>query len=278
MADTIAPAWDALARKSRTALVRAERATLDALRKAVTASTTPALAKLARVPTGDRRAAAEAAIALVRGVTPKLTTAFAGALGAQRLATKGAALTRLADEWTAVRREVKALGFTDPGPMKARKILTPTDQAAVESTTSSYVAAWTSATSTALWAWADDDAEDTTPAGAVGDATEAQDFRVRRIATTDTAQAYSDAREDATHATAQQHRGAVWIPALLMRWDATLDQRLCKVCRGMHSTLRLWGTKWPGKRAPGHVHVNCRCDAHTVFVPLRIPPLESEAA
>lgn len=265
------PEWDRLAARSRSALVHQERLALTALRSAVKASTAPALLALSRLPTADRREAAEAGIALLSAAAPRLSKAFASVLAARRADTKGEAVARLADEWRLVRAGVRTAGFPDPGALpSAGRALTATDRAAVESTAGSYVAAWQSVTADALWTWAGaDDAAG--PADAASLAQEGQDYRVRRIATTDTAQAYADARDEATDAAARRHPDATWLPAVLKRWDATLDRRACARCRALDGSLRVIGLDFRGGRDPGHVHPGCRCDSHLVFIPLRIP-------
>lgn len=276
MAEQIAAQWDRLAAESRAALLRSERSALVSLRKAVDTATQPALVKLARIRTADRRAATEASVAALRSVKQRLGDALEASLLGVRLTAKKAATARLEDEWTTLRRDVRALGLADPGPLGRTARLEPTDRAAVESTSSAYVAAWTSSTSSALWDWTSDDGNDAAPSEVVEQATRGLDYRVRRIATTENAQAYADARDEATDAVARERNGATWIPGLLKRWDSTLDKRVCAVCRALDSTLRPWGMTFPKKREPGHVHPGCRCDSHTVFIPLRIPDLDLE--
>lgn len=265
------PEWDRLAARSRSTLVRQERMALRALRSAVTRSTAPALLALSRLPASDRRETAEAGIALLSAAAPRLSKSFRAALTTRRADTKGAAVARLADEWRLARAGVRAAGFPDPGALPAAgRALTATDRAAVESTAGAYVAAWQSATSDALWSWAVAD-DGTGPADAASLAQEGQDYRVRRIATTDTAQAYADARDEATDAAARRHPDATWLPAVLKRWDATLDRRACARCRALDGSLRVIGLDFAGGRDPGHVHPGCRCSSHLVFIPLRIP-------
>lgn len=271
-ASPIGPEWDRLAARSRAALVRQERLALSSLRAAVKAATGPALLALSRLPTAEPRATADAGIALLRAAVPRLAKGFAAALAKRRADTKGAAVGRMADEWRAVRAAVRARGYADPGALTAvGAALTHTDHAAVESTAGSYAAAWQSATADALWTWAAAPEDGQGPADAAAAAEDAQDYRVRRIATTDTAQAYADARDEAGHAAARRHADAVWLPAILKRWDATLDRRVCPRCRALDGTLRPIGVDFAGGRDPGHVHPGCRCDSHLVFIPLRIP-------
>lgn len=266
------PEWDRLAARSRSTLVRQERLALSSLRTAVKAATGPALLALSRLPTAEPRATADAGIALLRAAAPRLVKGFAAALLARRLDTKRAAVGRVSDEWRAVRAAVRARGYADPGALgEAGTKATHTDHAAVESTSGSYAAAWQSATADALWTWAAAPGDGQGPADAAAAAEEAQDYRVRRIATTDTAQAYADARDEATDAAARRHPDATWIPAVLKRWDATLDRRVCARCRALDGVLRPLGVDFPGGRDPGHVHPGCRCDSHLVFIPLRIP-------
>ena len=90
---------------------------------------------------------------------------------------------------------------------------------------------------------------------------------------------YADARDEASDAAAKRHPDATWLPAVLKRWDATLDKRVCPRCRALDGTLRPIGVDFAGGRDPGHVHANCRCTSHLLFIPLRIPhDSDAEAA
>lgn len=59
-----------------------------------------------------------------------------------------------------------------------------------------------------------------------------------------------------------------WIPAIVVRWDAMLDRRTCKVCAGMDDTVRPLGGTFDGGPIPPK-HSRCRCCAQ--FWPIAIP-------
>jgi len=274
----VADPWEALAAKNRTALLTTEAHTLATLRQTVTKATDRAVAHVARAQTTDRRATAERGADVLRTAATDLHKQVEASLLGARGNARKAATARVDDEWALVRREVRQHGFRDPGPLPRVPALQPTDRAAAGATAAGYAAAWTHATTGALWDWAADEDADTSPGAAVAAAADGLDYRVKRIATTENAQAYNDARDDVTAAEAKRNDGATWLVAVLKRWDATLDKRVCKVCRDMHGALAIPGLKFRGGREPGHVHVGCRCSDHLVFIPGRIPPLSSEAA
>lgn len=75
-----------------------------------------------------------------------------------------------------------------------------------------------------------------------------------RIAATENAQAFNEARRD------EVRRATSGDVALLMRtWDATLDSRSCSQCEDLDGTSIPFDGSYPGGFDPGDVHPNCRC-------------------
>ena len=105
---------------------------------------------------------------------------------------------------------------------------------------------------------------------AVAYASRQQDYRIARIARSETASAYATAREDATDELAETHKDTDWVPIVFKRWDAILDAKVCPVCRGMDGTIVPIGFDFD---EPLPNHTNCRCVTTIVYLPI---PLTSE--
>lgn len=75
------------------------------------------------------------------------------------------------------------------------------------------------------------------------------DYKLRRLAATEAANAYSRAHYDVR----------VDASAWLIQWDATLDLKLCKLCKGMHGKTVAIGESFEDDLVPGDVHPHCRC-------------------
>lgn len=84
-----------------------------------------------------------------------------------------------------------------------------------------------------------------------------EDYRLRRVAATEIPQAYSRLHYEIDP-------GEGWA----IRWDATLDLKLCQICRGMHGEIVPVGQPFSDGLVPGDVHPNCRCEP--AFVPLSL--------
>jgi hypothetical protein len=70
------------------------------------------------------------------------------------------------------------------------------------------------------------------------------DGSIKRIAATDAAQAFADLRDEGAGWLAEQHRDALWLPAIVKVWDGTLDKKICPTCGDLDGTWRptdTWG-------------------------------------
>ncbi len=196
---------------------------------------------------------------------PPLCARLARASQRSLLLAERAALTAFTLEWDAARAAVQRVGHPDPGPLPRLATTTSTDRAAAHAAAGSLAAAWLIATTSAVRVAAS--ADEPLPA-AVHAAALAQDFRVRRVATTETARATTDARDEGAGWVEEQHREASWFPLLLKSWDATLDRRTCPRCSALHGITRPFGLPFPGGAEPGHLHPGCRCLSATLLLPI----------
>lgn len=76
-----------------------------------------------------------------------------------------------------------------------------------------------------------------------------EDYRLRRVAATEVANAYSRMHYEIDP-------GMGWA----RMWDATLDLKTCKVCKRMHGEIRALDEPFTDGLVPGDVHPNCRCE------------------
>ena len=84
-----------------------------------------------------------------------------------------------------------------------------------------------------------------------------EDYRLRRVAATETFNAYSRGHYE------------IDVPeGWARRWDATLDIRICRICRQMHGETVPVDESFSGGLVPGDVHPNCRC--FPTYVPLSL--------
>ncbi len=229
---------------------------------------------MALLDTGSRRAAADAAMRVIRGSLGRVQGTLTQAVARGRWDAKRASFDRLSVEWETIRGALQRAGHQDPGALEAINVASSDDDMAGQTLGQAFAASWGQALSVAIWNWADSDSRKTLP-GVVVEAAAATDYRLRRAATTETARAFSDARDEGMDSIAELHKDTTWFPALLKTWDATLDRKTCKTCKELDGTTRPWGFSFPGGEEPGYVHPGCRCIVGTLLLPL---PIEREAA
>lgn len=240
------------ARATLAALVRSEAVMLRTMRAGVRLRVDATAGQLARVRPGDTAGA----IRIVQAALPGLTAAVSSAVADGRREAKRVALERLDAELRKV-----------TGPLGVVLGDSPEDLAEAELAGSAYAVAWGAAAVAMVWRWQDTSAP--SAAAIPGDAADRNDHRLRRIAATENAKAFQDAREEGTDWVAEQHGEATWFPGMFKQWDATLDRGTCGVCRDLDGQIRPFGFDFEGGQEPGYVHPMCRCVEAVVFVPLR---------
>ncbi len=222
-----------LQRERRTvrALLRAERATLRALRAAVA----PVAARAALAVSGVRVDTRDAMVA-VRRATP-----------AMREATERALL----DARAAARRAARQGGSS---PARGRVTHHEVVSAAAHAAASSYAAAWGAAAMAGVLAREEEGKRGFAPAFSPAPL----DYRLRRIAATETARAFNAERVADTRARFGQSAGVFQV------WSAVLDRSTCAYCFDRDGRTVALHDGF-GEALPAHV--NCRCVWEFIYVP-----------
>lgn len=259
--------WARSARLAAAALIRAEAATLVGIRRVIRRTTESVSGRLALIPEMPKQRAASAAITIVRETLPTLSAAVAEAIRVGRLGSKEASTDRLRVEWRAVHRALAVAGIdSPPAAVPPSSFSAPEDETEAEIAAQSYSSAWGAAMMASIWRWSESDRG--TLAAVAAHTAEVVDFRARRIATTETAKAFADARDEGMGWVAERHGDSAWFPLLVKVWDAQLDRKVCPTCSELDGKQRPWGVPFPGSAEPGYVHANCRCIPVTQLLPL----------
>jgi hypothetical protein len=218
----------------------------------------------------DTDFAARHAVSAIRSAARGLHLALAGTFLDARRAARTLALTRTRAELALLSLELDAAGY--PVSLALDAPGEPfEDEPLSEATAGAYVAAWTALAIRTAVRWAD------APRGSLAvklaDTDEALDPRLRRAAAVDTVRAYNEEHDELADMALEPHEaaGATWIPAVLKRWDAVLDARVCPTCRAHDGEIVPVGTSFMNGDEPGEVHDYCRCMDTLVFLPAAIP-------
>jgi hypothetical protein len=256
--------WDRHASRAARALLREEGKALRDLRAVVKGAAQRIVHAAALLPPGPRRQTAERVVSLLRTEGAAVAQAMTSAISVVRQSSKRTSHGLLVAEWTDVRAELRRAGFRDPGPLGTYAMLAPTDDAAAHRTGQSFAAGWSSAVLTAVWQWSEGETESVVPALAKIDV----DPRVRRIAATEAAQSFEDARDEGMGWLAEQFSDRAWYPLVLKQWDASNDRKVCPRCKDADGEMTLLGKSFAGGLSPGYAHNFCRCGSHLVVLPL----------
>lgn len=247
--------WDRHATRAAKALIREEGKALRDLRAVARAASQRIVHATVLLPPGARRQTAERLAAMLRAEGDRVAREMTAAVSGVRLASKTTSHGLLVAEWTDVRHELRKAGYRDPGGIGTHPTLAPTDDAAAHRTGQSFAAGWSSMVLAAAWTWSEGTAESIAPAVANIDI----DGRVRRIAATEAAQSFEDARDEGCGWLAEQHSERDWYPFVLKRWDASNDRKVCRVCRDLDGDTAPLGGTFRGGYSPGYAHSFDRC-------------------
>ncbi len=249
---TLSPAQRRLARVGQRAMLATEATLLVELQ----AAAQRALDEVTRAAQHeqDPQRARLRALAALRVAAERLRGEVARAVLASRGAARDDASKQLARELDVAARTLK---LTLPAPAPADRAA---DEHRAAASADAYTAAWRAGVAAALSRWVAA-AERPPLATALATATDQQDHRLRRTAATEVPQAYSEEHAARADQLATKHADAKWLVLLVKVWDATLDRKLCPVCRDMDRRWAVVGLKFKSGMLPGSVHAHCRCQS-----------------
>lgn len=265
--------WQAVAKAALVARMRAERAALLRLRSVLREEHDSLIARLATAPEDAPRKAADSAVGLVSTRLRSMSLALDGAVRAGRLDAKKASLAIFQREWALVQTEVAQAGYELPlGVALHLGLDGPEDEPRSHMAGGALASAWAHLVIASIYRWT------SSPKGslakAAASAASSMEPRLLRTAATETGVAYQDARDDLLEDVLDKNHGAVWLPLLQKRWDATLDKGTCATCRELDGEQVFWGLYFPGGEKPGYVHANCFPAGTMVRIPGGEKPIE----
>lgn len=249
----LSPAQSKLARASQRLLLATEAQALADLR----AATHRALGQVlvaAEAADSDRHTKRRLLLA-IHHAADGLRQDLQAQVARGRRAARDAALQRTHLELAAALRAVRGAALTLPAASPA-----PEDAGRAAGAAESFTASWRAALSAAVLRAERNGTEDAAPPPlALRAASDGQDYRLRRIAVTEVAEAYGAEHAEAAATVEREHPSAAWLTLLVRVWDATLDRKLCPTCARMDGRWALLGTRFKGDLEPGAVHPHCRC-------------------
>lgn len=224
-----------------------------------------------------------AALAAVRGAVSQLSSDLVAALEAGRADARHTAFIRVQAELSQLKHSLKRAGVGfDSLPLGSTNglINTEDDNIVSYSAATSYVAAWLSATMAAVLKWSRE--QSGSVATAISIAAERQDYRLGRLASTETSQAYNDEHAaewaDFVDTAKTDPRNLIWLGLLFRRWDAILDRKTCPICARLDGEVAIVGQGFSSGYEPGSVHPHCRCIDTTYLASTVGTRIASEAA
>lgn len=258
----IPPDWAKLHRVSAGAFLLAEGRSLASVRRVARG----VLADTMLAVDGMQAVGASAKSALFQAVQSggkKMQAAIASAIVDARDDARELALARLDKEISLLERLI-GVDLDRPERSDGGEDASHGDVAG-----SSFSAAWTAALLGAVLRWADDPSSRLSLRAAA----EQQDYRLRRIAATEVSRAYNDEHDEGTGWLVDTYKNETWIAAVVKRWDATLDRKVCSVCRTHDGEIVPLGTTFDSAEEPGAVHPVCRCLDTIIALPARLREL-----
>lgn len=207
-------------------------------------------------------------LVVIRTARQTMANAVASQVLESRKAARQVALDRLSAELEQIATELGRAGY-DVALAAPRQSDGIEDAAIADAAGASFTSAWASRMLSLVMKWADDPHD--MLAAQSRTVIQDLDFRIDRIATTETARAYNDEHDEGVGYAFKDLRDAEWLSAVLKRWDSTLDRATCEICRGHDGELAAVGFDFDGSDEPAEVHANCRCMDQLVFLPVRLP-------
>jgi len=163
----------------------------------------------------------------------------------------------LADE--SLEAELEELGID---PARTRTSASRADAAAAAAAGLSYASVWASTALSVIL-----QTEEGQPK--VRRSLENQDYRLERIAATETSRAFNDEHSRGVDSIAddESNKEKHWFPFIVKRWDAILDRKTCAICRDHDGDIVPLGINFSNDDTPGEVHPNCRCMSTLIPLP-----------
>lgn len=275
--EELPPAWAKLHRQSASALLRAEAKTLGLLQTALRREVSLVVADIIGLDPllGDSFLRRRAILTVRRGVQA-LAHATEDAIRQGRQNARESSYAQLVRELDQVRVELALAGVPEQDqpddPPKTGESDDPKheeDDLSAHAAATSLASAWGQRALAKVLKWSDD------PSGSlaaqVRKTIPESDRKVRTIATTETARAYSDEHDEGCGSVAEEHEASTWFGAVFRVWSAILDRATCAECAAHDGETALMGMGFDQGDEPGQIHPNCRCSASLVVIPAMIP-------
>lgn len=266
--ERVPPEWAKVHAGTQAALLRSEARALTALRKTVSEIIHRVANDVEPFVGGTPSHVKLRVMVAIRKATAALHGRVEHTVRLGRQEARLSSLRRLRVELDLLRSQLTDYGFgpeshpSDPPLSKSDH-----DAAFAHQTGMSFASAWSAVALGSTLQWAEDPSK-SLPAAIRRTAT-LTDYRLRRIATTDTARAFNDEHDEGVGYVVGQTK-ATWLGAVFKRWDATLDRRICNVCKALDGQIVLVGREFRSGEVPGEVHVCCRCLDSLIFIPARL--------
>lgn len=244
-------------------MLRAEMVAANKLRSTVRAEHNAAVTNI--VGAWDK----QTPIVAIRNSRNTMSASIASSVLESRKRARQVALDRLKSELDQISKQLGRAGYDNVALQLPPQSDGVEDGALADAIGASFTSAWAVQMLSLVMKWADDPHD--MLAAQSRDVLRALDFRIDRIATTETARAYNDEHDEGVGYAFKDQQDAEWLPAVLKRWDSTLDRAVCSTCKDHDGELEPIGIKFDNDDEPAEVHANCRCQDQLIFLPTRLP-------
>lgn len=269
-AKQVPPAWAAAHKRSARRLLLTEARSAIRLRTAARQVHHELLGQLQT--TGGQAAA----LVALKAARERMAATVAAQIVETRRKARLAALETVNDELNLLSKQLSAMGFKSVafgkpvlGPQE-----NPEDVASADAVSHSLAAHWAQTVLALLVAMGSD--ADVTIEVRARTVMQRLDHRIVRIATTESARAYSGQHDDTVENLLEPHHEAKWVMAVFHYWSALLDRSVCTECRAHDGDIRPIGLAFDGD-TPGDMHPNCRCTDGLLLLPAKLESEEPDA-
>ena len=265
-ATAVTKQWKSVHRRSLATLISLETEAVVELRSEVRRSIADVSDELAQV--GNDRARTDG-MRIVRNAASALQHTFAATLYRIKTKARVAALEQLDQELATLREDLALEGHEYEVVDPELSTHMEEDHAEAELAAASFRAAWTQAIVSIILS------HDVTDVSvAILAVPKLMDKRLRRIAATEVSRSYNRELSLGHEGLGSKNKETVWAPLVWKFWDATLDAKICAICRKHHGERVLVGMPFSDGDEPGDVHPNCRCISSIIVVPIPYSRIE----